>query len=322
MPRPSTSRVRLGAAAAILAMGASACAAAPRAAAPVSSFGVHTGTPSDVRAFEKWVGTKAVYAMDYTPRGSWQDIESPSWQTSQWENDPEHHRLVLSVGLLPDNTGDLASGASGAYDAYFRQLARNLISHKLSNTIIRLGWEFNGNWFNWGIVKGDAASSQAAARNYAAAFRHAVAAMRSVPGAHFAFDWCVNNGNSSINAEAAYPGDAYVDYVGIDAYDMVWGPNSSTVSDPAQRWKIITQGDHGLNFWASFATKHHKKLSVPEWGVWGGDHGGGDDPTYVTGMHNWFAAHNVAYESYFNDMDARIDTGRFPLSAATYKKLF
>ena len=314
------SRLRLGAAAVLLALPVSACVApgAPSA----SSVGVHTGPPAAVRSFEAWSGNRVSYVLDYTAHSSWNDITSPDWQTSQWQSDPEHPRLVLSVGMLPDNTGDLASGARGAYNGYFRKLAQNLVSHDLSTTVIRLGWEFNGSWFRWGIVKGNAASSATAARNYAAFFRQAVTAMRSVPGARFAFDWCVNNGNSAVPAEAAYPGDAYVDYVGIDAYDMVWGPYGSAVTTPSQRWTTISAGNHGLNFWAGFAAAHHKSVSVPEWGLWGGDHGGNDDPTYIAEMHAWFASHHVGYESYFNDMDAQITAGRFPASAQMYRALF
>ena len=317
------SRARIGAATALVAIAAAACTPAATKQTPTgSSLGVHTGGPAAVRDFESWSGEKVRYVLDYTPRGSWDDITSPSWQTSQWEADRANHRLVLSVGMTPDNTGDLASGANGAYDGYYRKLAQNLVAHHLGNTIVRLGWEFNGDWFRWGIVKGDDASSRAAAANFAATWRHAVNAMRSVPGSAFLFDWCVNNGYSRIPAEAAYPGDAYVDYVGIDAYDTVWGPYGSNVADPAERWKITAGGDHGLNFWAGFAGAHGKRLSLPEWGLWGGDHGGGDDAAYISYMHSWITAHHVGYATYFNDLDAQINTGRFPQAAAMYKALF
>ena len=43
-------------------------------------------------------------------------------------------------------------------------------------------------------------------------------------------------------------------------------------------------------------------MSFPEWGLqWRCDgHGGGDDPYFVQHFHDWIAAHDVAYEAYFN----------------------
>jgi hypothetical protein len=319
MRRLGASRVRRAAVAAVAAF----CAVALAACGPVAaSFGVHNGTPSQDQAFESWAGAKAAYAMDFSARGSWADIAGQPWQLDEWEYDPGHHRLVLSLGMTPDNQGDLLSGARGNYNWYFAALASKLVSHHLGNTIIRLGWEFNGSWFRWGINKGNPSADRTAASEYAQFFRQAVNAMRSVRGGHFAFDWCVNNGDNGVDPTTAYPGDAYVNYVGIDAYDMVWGPYNSNVTNPAARWNTIANGKYGLNFWALFAAVHHKPVSVPEWGLWAGDHGGGDDTTYIANMHTWFSQHNVAYEMYFNDSEAVITNGQFPASAALYRRLF
>ena len=44
--------------------------------------------------------------------------------------------------------------------------------------------------------------------------------MKSVPGANFTFDWCVNAGYRAINLNAYYPGDDVVDVVGVVAHDV------------------------------------------------------------------------------------------------------
>ena len=318
--RRSRFAVRVGLVVALLVATVAACLPPPNPNA--SRLGVGGMPPSVVRGFEAWSGNKVTYVLDYTWHATWSDIANPVHQIGLWSTDPEHHHLVLSVAMLPDNDGDLATGATGAYDEYFRVLARNLVKAHLANTVIRLGWEFNGDWNRWGIVKADSASSLAAAHNYATYFQHIVTAMRNVPATHFVFDWTVNNGYSAIPAEAAYPGDKYVDYIGVDAYDMIWGPGGSVVPNVAQRWQILTTGYRGLNFWAWFAAGHRKRMSVSEWGLWSGNHGGGDNPTFISNMQAWFVAHNVVYECYFNRDFSQINTGLFPKASLLYRTLF
>ena len=64
---------------------------------------------------------------------------------------PTHYHLVLGVPILP-GVGTLAQGATGAYNQYFTTLAENLVTDKEENAILRLGWEFNGTWFEWSVA--------------------------------------------------------------------------------------------------------------------------------------------------------------------------
>ena len=54
---------------------------------------------------------------------------------------------MYSVPLLPKDGSTLAAGASGAYDAHFETMARELVAQGQGDAIIRLGWEFNGSWY-------------------------------------------------------------------------------------------------------------------------------------------------------------------------------
>lgn len=85
-----------------------------------------------------------------------------------------------------------------------------------------------------------------------------------------------------------YPGDDYVDYVGIDAYDVSYAwrtypyPDDCDAGCRADRqeraWdKAIHGGKRGLEFWADFARHRGKPLTLPEWGLWDRDdeHAGG-----------------------------------------------
>ena len=209
------------------------------------------------------------------------------WLLNDWKRfTSSGGRLVLGVPMLVDGGGNLADGAAGDYDRYFRELAQKLVAAGDGAATIRLGWEFNGRWFPWRVSP--RAGNPDDAREFVADWRHIVILMRSASGSHFKFDWTVNDGSSDINPTTAYPGDAYVDFVGVDAYDEGWANNGGRIADPSLRWNQIARQQYGLNYWAAFARSHGKRLSVPEWGlVTNSPNGGGDDPTYIRHMYQW-----------------------------------
>ena len=140
-------------------------------------------------------------------------------------------------------------------------------------------------------------------------FQHLVRAMRAVPGSRFTFDWNPNIGLGTFPAEQAYPGDAYVDVVGVDIYDVSWTwypvPVGTTTAQAREAaWNWLLRGDHGLTFWSAFARAHAKPLTIPEWGVTArpDGHGGGDDPAFVDHMVDFITdpANNVRGNHYFN----------------------
>lgn len=132
--------------------------------------------------------------------------------------------------MFPHRTGDdgakLADCAAGSFDPQWTTLARNLVTHRLGTTIVRPGWEFDGSWYPWAADRRTAA--------YLGCFRHIVDAMRAVPAQHFAFLWNPALGTNQFPATEAYPGDEYVDYVGVDVYDTSWTPASR-----AQVWNTV-----------------------------------------------------------------------------------
>jgi hypothetical protein len=171
---------------------------------------------------------------------------------------------------------------------------RNIKAAGLAGTtIIRLGWEFNGTWYKWKATK---------PATFAACWRRIYKAAESTAPA-LRWDWTVNRGVGKAVADArkAYPGNKYVDYVGVDSYDVWPGATSKAT------WLKQYSGKYGLKFWAAFAKAHGKKLSVPEWGCYPGTqnagHNGGDNTYYIAKMHAFFhdLGSRLAYEAYFND---------------------
>jgi hypothetical protein len=216
-------------------------------------------------------------------------------------------------------SGTLAGGATGAYNSYFKTLAQTLVNAGFGNAVLRLGWEFDGKWFTWAVANNTDAS------NFASYWQQIVTSMRSVSGANFKFDWNPSGGYVSWNINDAYPGDAYVDYVGLDRYDQTW----STPLTPQSAWNDLTTMPDGMNWLASFGSAHNKPITLPEWGVSlrSDGHGLGDDPYFVNQMQAWIAAHNVAFTSYFNsdpwsDESHAITDGKFANALGTFKSVF
>jgi hypothetical protein len=290
--------------------------------------------PSGISAFASATGTKPTIASDYLPASSgWSGMDgangSLSWLFADgWQG--SGYTLSLGVPIIPTNAnnvavGTLATGATGAYNSYFVTLAQTLVAAGESNALLRLGWEFDGNWYAWD------ASSPAAEANYASYFDQIVTAMRSVAGEAFKFVWNPDAAAfvgqsvvSNYNVELAYPGNAYVNYIGLDLYDQTW----ATPQTPANAWSSSTLP--ALSAAESFAAQEGKPISLCEWGVAirSDGHGLGDDPLYVNNMTSWMknSANNVAYESYFDyntlpvggDTNADITGGDFPNSLAAF----
>ena len=125
--------------------------------------------------------------------------------------------------------------------------------------------------------------------------------------------------------DRAYPGDAYVDYVGADVYDNSW---IADYRDPVARWKDFVTQPYGLQWQSDFATAHGKPMTFPEWGLStrSDGHGGGDDPYFIQQMYDWISTHDVAHADYFEydapDGRHSLMNGQFPNAAAKFQALF
>ena len=197
--------------------------------------------PAAVADFGFSTGTHPTYATEYLDKtDGWAAMDGAA-DVRPWKG--SGYRLVLGVPILP-GTGDLATGATGSYDQYFTTLARNLVSDGEANAILRLGWEFNGYWYPWYV------QSSTDAANFDKFWQHIVTTMRAVAGEQFKFLWSASaSTNTSYTPATAYPGDAYVDYVGTDNYDNFWGSPFTA----AAAWSNQLTQQWGLNWLASFA---------------------------------------------------------------------
>ncbi|WP_462202736.1 glycoside hydrolase family 26 protein [Frankia sp. CcWB3] len=289
--------------------------------------GVAAHTLAQANRWAEFRGRPNDVVVMYTERSSWRAIVEP-WIGRDASPFAGFSGIwVISQPLFPDQgpeKGNLADCAAGRYDAEWRQFGRWLVSMGRGDSFVRLGWEFNGLWFAWAATD---------PQQWVQCFRNASSAIKAT-SPRVRIDWNLNahGSTTSVGAFDLYPGDQYVDVIGVDTYDQY--PPSPTYAD----FDNQCNGDGGLCQVILFARTHHKLFSVPEWGVvsqQGTKAGrvgaaGGDNPVYIEKMHEAFVrnADILAYEAYFPDAlpnnvrSSLVDPTINPMAAAMYQRLW
>jgi hypothetical protein len=332
--------------------------AAARANA-VARLGIYPGdqdgpaTVVQYRDFATLLGRPIRYAVAFTDERSPDAFKSGAWgaftQPGGWASLQDGRpRIVLSVALAfgafsptpAAGAANLAGIAAGGADGAYQYVANTLVAAGYGDAIIRIGWEFDGNWMPW--------SAQNDPSAFKAAYRH-VHDIFAAASAGFVYDWCGAAGyqraasagstwQGAADWSSYYPGDDVVDTVGLDVYDestAAYGATSRTWVNPQKVWAAVIPA---LQVQLAFAQAHGKLVSFPEWGLWAGPtqsatvHGGGDDPTFVQGMFDWMSslptqgAGSLSFQAYFNGdpggTNGLHDLGRFPRSRQLFLNLF
>jgi hypothetical protein len=244
-------------------------------------------------------------------------VTAPQYGYTQWvAQSPQSRQLILQVDLIPnslENTNNPLSWeqscAAGDFTSYATTLGNNLVAAGLQNSVIRLGPEMNGTWE--ADYMGSTAQEQSL---WATCFDNEVTGLRQAAGANFLIDW--NPNACSIPFSTIYPGNAYVDIIGIDAYDA-----SCEVSSPVTFSQLANEPD-GLASVEAFAVSQGKPMSLPEWGLFAS--GGGDNPGYINGIGTMVANDDFSFEAFFdNGTGGTLQLGSgTPLSTAAFQQSF
>ncbi|HEY6642232.1 glycoside hydrolase family 26 protein [Povalibacter sp.] len=264
--------------------------------------------------YQRWLQRDVDQTLEFV---SWDVLKAAgTWGIKCW-NTAGQKTVVYSLPMLPpDHSAKLSDGAAGKFDDLFSRYATQLVKWGFGESVIRIGWEFNANWYTWDASKDP--------QSWIAYWRRIVETMRKTPGASFQYDWCPAAAASGFVADKAYPGDDYVDIVGLDFYNMPIGKDNS----PEGRWAARMEMQHGLKWQRDFAHAHGKPISMPEWGTgvhkkWGGP---ADDPYFIDRMAAWISDNPVAYHNYWEywakDFDTRLAGGRQPEASAAYLRHF
>lgn len=260
--------------------------------------------------WEDWAGHEAVTVMGF-PRNkdtTWSQMTESAVRVVEHvftsvpeRTDGEERVRVLS---LPLNTTEstLADVARGKYDWAYRQIATSLAEH-FPNAIVRLGWEAQG-YYDWSVR--DPANPRGYgmdAADYIAAYRHVHDLMMATPGANFEWGFDTQQwGFAKGKGQLLYPGDAYVDYVGITFYDA--GVNNDG-TERFYRW----HNRPNLDALADFAKQRNKAMYLPEFGATSTSNQtragrtSGDNAVFIEETLRWINDNDVAFYHYWHRWD-------------------
>ncbi len=105
--------------------------------------------------------------------------------------------------------------ARGIYDAYFNQFA-DTVKQFGDPVFISINHEMNGNWYPYSQ---DYPGTNYTAADYVAMWKHIVGVFRARGANNVAWVWAPNVPDlNGVPADAYYPGDAYVDWIGPSFY--------------------------------------------------------------------------------------------------------
>jgi len=247
----------------------------PAPSCPVSGFFVGNESPGAVSILAGQLGVPAQLITIYAG--------APDWTS-------------FNPGYIPQTSMQLSLAVGDISESEATQIGNELVAAGHANTVIRIMWEMNGNWYPWG-------TENWSADQYVSAFRSIEAGFAAAAGNHFTYIWNLNAGSGGVNEFATYPGDAYVSNIGIDWYDQN-GNNGSPMSTIPP---IL-----------AFAAAHDKPISFDEWGV-DGISNAATYIAFVAGIvHD--PSDRVAFQSYFDYGTSTITD--YAADVASYRQYF
>ncbi len=200
------------------------------------SWGAYVGDQlADITAFEKMVGRPVPMLATFVHWGN--NKTFPTKLASH----PGLSTIVIFWEAKDYNIGsniqpryNYDSVLSGKWDSYFKEFASQSASFKGQVILVPYS-EMNGDWSPWsGTLNGNSPEKHIAAYRYIRKFFTSVSNVK--------FGWTVNNTSLPETLENAieryYPGDEYVDYVGVDGFnfnDGEWETWESVFDDALTR---------------------------------------------------------------------------------------
>ena len=168
---------------------------------------------ADLSSLNKAIGKKPNMIEYYVP---WGQPLNQTWVLN-----------LVNDGILPliqfepakPSTTAIASGASDAYATTLAETIKNLDVP----IVFSFGHEMNGNWFNWG-------TQDTSAADFVKAWRRIHDIFTKVGASKVIWLWDVNVTYPvpNIALQPLYPGDAYVDWIGLTGYYNIGAGGRST----------------------------------------------------------------------------------------------
>lgn len=206
--------------------------------------GEEVPTNDDLKNFDTLVGRKTDIFL-------WYESISESFYTSNFLPMAQDGRII-QLAWEPDQFGNgvnqpdyqLRDITAGNHDANLRRWARELkgFAHEV---YFRPMCEMNGNWRSWDVgnpIEGAAPVNGNLPSDYVPAWRHIHDIFVQEGATNVKFVWAPNRNASTEAAKYTfdnyYPGDNYVDYIGLNGYN--WGTLYNT-ADWTSIWESFTE---------------------------------------------------------------------------------
>lgn len=166
---------------------------------------------SPITAWGKAVGKQPDVAEEYIRWGDQYDAQAAS---NAWKNGALYYVAWEPFGASFKDIAD------GKYDTYIKHFATQV--HYMNLPVaISFAHEMNGYWYPWGTQADTAAE-------FVAAWQHIHNLFEQAGATNVVWVWSPNNIGpvSKVQLKPYYPGDAYVDWIGIIGYYTNSGPKT------------------------------------------------------------------------------------------------
>ncbi len=205
---------------------------------------------------------------------------------------------------LKDNVENLYRSYKGCYDNTYEEFAKILVANNMDGywpnsgrpkLILRFAHEYNGDFYEWSAVN-QTDSNKQLALNYAEGKTAEQLFTETFKRAHtiitnkikqqsnnrttkLYFDLNMTSAGADVDGllERTYPGDQYVDVIGVDFYDRKYSlncapvkqseksaPNCRSDAEKTQGWSTLRRQ---LDFFTNFAQQKGKLIGISEWGA-------------------------------------------------------
>ncbi len=219
-------------------------------------WGVYNGWADDgLSSFENAVGKQAKYRAVFIHWGN-ESAFPMKWKTSIADTGKT---LVIfweatnyNVGTVNQTAYNYDSVLNGNWDSYFTQFAKDAKAYGGEVILIPFS-EMNGDWFPWAITQNNNSPQK-----HIDAWRRIRNIFKDVPNVKFG--WAPNQvsvPNTTINQfENFYPGDAYVDYVGLDGFNFgtPWLTFDELFAKPLAKMKVYKKPIYIFSFASAAGT--------------------------------------------------------------------
>jgi hypothetical protein len=251
--------------------------------AAIDAFARKVGQmPAIVLSYKRW-DVKPFYKPELTGIDSRGALPMVSWEP--WTSSGK-----------PDK---LWSIARGRYDGYISRSARQAKAWG-KPIMVRFAQEMNGSWAPW--EQGHPGSTP---RSFILAWRHIVSVFRREGADNVLWVWCPNANTGELPFMQYYPGDRWVDWVGLDGFN--WGGSIG--------WRSFSEIFGGS--YEELARSTSKPIVIGETGSGqtGGDKAAWVRSTFFRELPNFSRVRAVVWYNSVDRSDFRIDSSPSALQA-------